>query len=107
MTRLTLTDIPPEFLYESASVPLSNSYVRFAVGVCQQLNILDTPSGLHLLQASWQLRFGLVAKGLHNNALPMPNAIGEEAQFIALAAFQLALVSGLAGGEHESGRGLD
>ena len=35
----------------------------------------------------------MVAIGVRDNAVPLPNAIGQDAQFVTLAAFQLALVN--------------
>ena len=91
--RLTIEDIPSDFLYESDRVPLTSSYHRFATEVAKELGVSGTPTGHHLTQAQWQLKYALVAKGLRDVASPLPNPIGEDAQFISLAAFQLAVVS--------------
>lgn len=91
--RLTLDDVPSDFLYKSARVPLTSSFHRFAVGVAEELSVDGMPTGHHLTQAAWQLRYAHVARGLRDLASPLPNSIGEEAQFISLAAFQLTVVS--------------
>ena len=91
--RLTIEDIPSDFQYQSDRVPLTSSYHRFSVGVAEELGVDGTPTGHHLVQVAWQLKYALVAKGLRDIASPLPNAIGEDQQFISLAAFQLAVVS--------------
>jgi len=57
------------------------------------LGVSDTPSGYYLTHTTWQLKYAFVAKGLGDTASPLPNPIGEDAQFISLAAFQLGVVS--------------